>query len=71
MNQVINSYLNQTISNDFDMFGFNLNSIDSNNDITENNAYNSPISNFENFIKNENKLIVQEDSLISKKNCDI
>ena len=71
MNQVIHSYLNQTLPNDLDIFGFNLNLIDSNNDARENDVQNNSISNFENFIKNEQKLNFQEDILISQKNCDI
>ena len=71
MNQVIHFYLNQTLTNDLDMFGFNLNFIDSNNDVRENDVQNSSISNFENFIKNEQKLNFQEDIVVSQKNCDI
>ena len=71
MNQVIHSYLNQTLPNDLDIFGFNLNLIDSNNDVRENDVQNSSISNFENFIKNEQKLNFQEDIVVSQKNCDI
>ena len=45
MNQVIHFYLNQTLPNGLDMFGFNLNFIDSNNDVRENDVQNSSISN--------------------------